>query len=263
MNLAPESSTPNRAAAALAAPKRASAKAGYAMAALLVAIAVMGVMLSVALPTWSHMIRREKEEELIFRGNQYARAINLYGEKNHVACRSQHRHAHRAASPAQEVQRSAFAEQRWRVSAAVCARSGRAGTCIGSRARVVTAWIAESASPRCGSPRCRDELFSRFRAPAARSSAWRARTQANPFVFTKGSSATTSGSSPGVELSSTPGGGGQGGPPGMPGAQGHAAVLRGDLVAEAHELDLKAHAWEARQDPGTTFTPIQPSGQGR
>ena len=51
------------------------------MAALLVAIAVMGVMLSVALPTWSHMIRREKEEELIFRGNQYARAINLYGRR--------------------------------------------------------------------------------------------------------------------------------------------------------------------------------------
>src|SRR5688572_33212178 len=30
------------------------------------------------MPTWSHMIRREKEEELIFRGNQYARAINQY-----------------------------------------------------------------------------------------------------------------------------------------------------------------------------------------
>jgi type II secretory pathway pseudopilin PulG len=51
------------------------------MAALLVAISVMAVVLSVAMPTWSHMIRRDKEEELIFRGNQYARAINLYQRK--------------------------------------------------------------------------------------------------------------------------------------------------------------------------------------
>jgi type II secretory pathway pseudopilin PulG len=55
--------------------------AGYAMAALLVAMSVMAILLSVALPTWSHTIRREKEEELIFRGTQYARAINLYQRK--------------------------------------------------------------------------------------------------------------------------------------------------------------------------------------
>jgi type II secretory pathway pseudopilin PulG len=48
------------------------------MAALLVAMAVMAIMLTVAMPTWSQMIRRDKEEELIFRGNQYARAINFY-----------------------------------------------------------------------------------------------------------------------------------------------------------------------------------------
>jgi type II secretory pathway pseudopilin PulG len=57
------------------------ASAGYAMAALLVGMAVMAVMLSVAMPTWSHMIRRDKEEELIFRGTQYARAINQYQRK--------------------------------------------------------------------------------------------------------------------------------------------------------------------------------------
>jgi type II secretory pathway pseudopilin PulG len=57
------------------------ASSGYAMAALLVGLAVMAVLLSVAMPTWSHMIRREKEEELIFRGNQYARAINQYQRK--------------------------------------------------------------------------------------------------------------------------------------------------------------------------------------
>ena len=51
------------------------------MAGLLVAMSVMAILLSAALPAWSHMIRREKEEELIFRGNQYARAINQYQRK--------------------------------------------------------------------------------------------------------------------------------------------------------------------------------------
>ena len=51
------------------------------MAALLVAISIMAVMLGAAMPTWSMMIRREKEEELIFRGKQYARAIDLYQRK--------------------------------------------------------------------------------------------------------------------------------------------------------------------------------------
>ena len=59
----------------------ARAEAGYAMAALLVGLAVMAVFLSVAMPTWSHMIRRDKEEELVFRGTQYARAINQYQRK--------------------------------------------------------------------------------------------------------------------------------------------------------------------------------------
>lgn len=59
----------------------ARAEAGYAMAALLVAMSVMAIILTAAMPTWSQMIRREKEEELIFRGNQYARAINQYQRK--------------------------------------------------------------------------------------------------------------------------------------------------------------------------------------
>jgi len=58
-----------------------SAQAGYAMAALLVAMSVMAIMLSAAMPVWSQMIRRDKEEELIFRGTQYARAINQYQRK--------------------------------------------------------------------------------------------------------------------------------------------------------------------------------------
>jgi type II secretory pathway pseudopilin PulG len=54
---------------------------GYAMAALLVGMSVMAVLMSALLPVWSHMARREKEEELIFRGRQYARAIGLFQRK--------------------------------------------------------------------------------------------------------------------------------------------------------------------------------------
>ena len=51
------------------------------MAALLVAMSVMAVLMSALLPVWSHMATREKEEELIFRGKQYARAIGLFQRK--------------------------------------------------------------------------------------------------------------------------------------------------------------------------------------
>lgn len=55
-----------------------SGERGYAMAALLVALAVMGVLASAAMPSWKQMAQREKEAELIFRGQQYARAIGLF-----------------------------------------------------------------------------------------------------------------------------------------------------------------------------------------
>ena len=51
------------------------------MAALLVGLATMAIMLSVAMPTWRQMVQREKEAELIFRGQQYARAIGLFQRK--------------------------------------------------------------------------------------------------------------------------------------------------------------------------------------
>jgi type II secretory pathway pseudopilin PulG len=54
---------------------------GYAMAAMLVAIAVMTVAMTVALPAWRQAVRREKEEELVFRGRQYVRAIQLFQRK--------------------------------------------------------------------------------------------------------------------------------------------------------------------------------------
>lgn len=55
---------------------------GYAMAALLVAMSVMAIMLTVVMPVWKQMAQREKEAELIFRGEQYARAIGLFQRKS-------------------------------------------------------------------------------------------------------------------------------------------------------------------------------------
>jgi type II secretory pathway pseudopilin PulG len=54
---------------------------GYAMAALLVAMSVMAVLMTVAIPVWNTQAQREKEAELVFRGEQYARAVMLYQRK--------------------------------------------------------------------------------------------------------------------------------------------------------------------------------------
>jgi len=54
------------------------AEDGYAMAALLVAMSVMAVLASAAMPSWKQMTQREREAELVFRGQQYARAIGLF-----------------------------------------------------------------------------------------------------------------------------------------------------------------------------------------
>lgn len=51
------------------------------MAALLVGIAVMGVLMGAAIPSWKALVQREREAELVFRGEQYARAVGLFQRK--------------------------------------------------------------------------------------------------------------------------------------------------------------------------------------
>jgi type II secretory pathway pseudopilin PulG len=55
---------------------------GYTIIMLLVVLTVLAVGLLVAVPVWQTQIRRESEEELIFRGKQYVEAIRLYQQKN-------------------------------------------------------------------------------------------------------------------------------------------------------------------------------------
>ena len=51
------------------------------MAALLVAMSVMAIVLSVAAPIWQTAAQREREAELVFRGEQYAHAVALFQRK--------------------------------------------------------------------------------------------------------------------------------------------------------------------------------------
>src|SRR4051794_6017389 len=54
---------------------------GYAMAALLVGMAIMAILMTAVMPVWRQASQREKEEELVFRGQQYVRAIKLFSQK--------------------------------------------------------------------------------------------------------------------------------------------------------------------------------------
>jgi type II secretory pathway pseudopilin PulG len=55
---------------------------GFIMVALLVGIAISAIWMTALLPAWHQQETREREAELIFRGEQYARAIYLFRQKN-------------------------------------------------------------------------------------------------------------------------------------------------------------------------------------
>jgi len=51
---------------------------GFTYLALLAAIVIIGITLGSAAKSWQNISQREKEEELLFRGNQYRLAIESY-----------------------------------------------------------------------------------------------------------------------------------------------------------------------------------------
>jgi type II secretory pathway pseudopilin PulG len=55
-----------------------TAESGYNLVMLMVLLTVLNIAIAASLPSWSGVIRREKEEELIFRGLQYAEAIRIF-----------------------------------------------------------------------------------------------------------------------------------------------------------------------------------------
>ncbi len=54
---------------------------GYTLVVLAIAVTVMSIMVAAALPMWSRIVQRDKEEELIFRGWQYAEAIRVFQQR--------------------------------------------------------------------------------------------------------------------------------------------------------------------------------------
>jgi type II secretory pathway pseudopilin PulG len=54
---------------------------GYVLLGIVIMLVIMGIFMGAAVPIWQHMMQREREDELIWRGNQYIRAIELYQRK--------------------------------------------------------------------------------------------------------------------------------------------------------------------------------------
>lgn len=58
-----------------------SKQSGYTLLVLLFVVTVMVIGLMAAIPVWQTQVRREMEEELIFRGGQYVEAVRLFQTK--------------------------------------------------------------------------------------------------------------------------------------------------------------------------------------
>lgn len=59
-------------------PPHRRGESGYNLALLMVLVTALNVLVAAALPTWTSIDQRHKEEELIFRGLQYAEAIRVF-----------------------------------------------------------------------------------------------------------------------------------------------------------------------------------------
>src|SRR6185436_1866286 len=74
----PIESAPDISAQGAAAMRRARRDAGFSMAALIVFLTAMSILLTIGLPNLVMQAQREREKELIFRGEEYARAISKF-----------------------------------------------------------------------------------------------------------------------------------------------------------------------------------------
>ena len=57
-------------------------ESGFSIAVLLAGITIMFITMGAAMPTWRYVMKNDREEELYFRGDQIARAIERYQRKN-------------------------------------------------------------------------------------------------------------------------------------------------------------------------------------
>jgi type II secretory pathway pseudopilin PulG len=63
-------------------PGEPGSAAGYLIIMLMFAVFIITIGFLVAVPVWQTELQRENEEELIFRGKQYAEAVRVYVQKN-------------------------------------------------------------------------------------------------------------------------------------------------------------------------------------
>jgi len=63
-------------------PGEPAGRTGYVLIMLMMAVFVITLGLLIAVPVWQTELQREKEDELIFRGKQYAEAVRIYAQKN-------------------------------------------------------------------------------------------------------------------------------------------------------------------------------------
>jgi type II secretory pathway pseudopilin PulG len=57
-------------------------ESGFALVMILAGIAVMMILMGAATPTWRYLMQDDREQELFFRGDQIARAVEAYQRKN-------------------------------------------------------------------------------------------------------------------------------------------------------------------------------------
>ncbi len=55
---------------------------GYVLLGVTIILVIMGIFMGLAVPVWQHVMQREREEELLWRGRQYVQAIELYQRKH-------------------------------------------------------------------------------------------------------------------------------------------------------------------------------------
>jgi hypothetical protein len=57
-------------------------ESGYVLLGVTIILVIMGIFMGMAVPVWQHVMQREREEELLWRGRQYVQAIELYQKKH-------------------------------------------------------------------------------------------------------------------------------------------------------------------------------------
>ena len=63
-------------------PAGRGAEPGFSLVAVMAGMTIMLVLMAAAMPTWKYVVQNEREQELYFRGDAIASAIERYQKKN-------------------------------------------------------------------------------------------------------------------------------------------------------------------------------------